>query len=543
MDRRLRNSIEYKTNFIDFLRMFERYGEKPAISWFTRNQGKYTKNYQELLADIGSLRNALLKRNLDNKHLAIVGENSYEWILVYLAAVSIGSVVVCIDVEQSEDNILNMIKTADSCAVFSSSSCLHFIAKEEDLVFCLDDTTDDERLTVKKLIEEDSGFVGTDDWSAQNVYDDQVAAIVYTSGTTKGAKPVMLSHKSILINAFEANLYADAGKCTFSFLPFCHTYGMTCAVLATFARGAELVLNGNTKTALRDLISSGAYSILTVPLTVEVLHKQLWTKAEQLGLENELRKHLKRQKLLKRIGIKGASEKLKELKESIFGTIQVIICGGAHLNIEIAENIELMGIQVLQGYGITECSPIVSINGNLANHLGTVGKPIPSCQVRIVEGEIQVSGPCVMNGYYQMPEETAEVLKEGWFSTGDLGEITREGYLKITGRRKNLIVFKNGKKVSPEAYEEKLANIPLIEEVVVYGAVTGESDDDVKIAVSVYPKRELSQKMSSYEILEELQKEIDRFNNTLPLYQQIQMIHIREEAFHKTATQKIKRFL
>lgn len=533
-------SVEYSTDFPEFLRRIGQYGDQPAVSWYSRKQKVFTKSYRELTADIHDLQAALINRGLRGKHLAIAGENSYEWICVYLAATGCGCVAVCVDVEQSEENIRKMIRNADADAVFASASCLELFLEEKEPLFCLDAEPCVDVPTVACLIREGKEAEECPETAVEGT---DTAVIAFTSGTTEGARPVMLSHRGILINAAECNLYVDAGKKIYSFLPFCHTYGMTSAVLATFCRGALLVLNGNTKMAMRDLKLSEAYSMLAVPLTVEALYKQLWIRAEQFGEEDIFRRLLKKQRLKRKLGIRKIPQELKRAKEAILGTVDVIICGGAYLNLEIAENFELFGVQVLQGYGITECSPLVSVNAGRDNHLKTVGKPIPSCKVRIVDQEIQVSGPCVMNGYYKMPEETAEVMKDGWFCTGDLGELNKDGYLKITGRRKNLIVFKNGKKVSPEAYEQKINQIPFVQEAMVYGASSGNSDDDVKIAVSVYPTKEVLEKMSSYEILEELQKAVDVLNDTLPLYQQIQIIHIREQEFEKTATRKIKRYV
>ncbi|MBC8569286.1 AMP-dependent synthetase/ligase [Zongyangia hominis] len=547
------NQVDYYETFPAFLEgIRNRFGEKPALSYFTRKKEEVRHSYTELVRDVHALCEALCAMDLDGQHVALVGENSYEWIVAYLAITATGGVAVCIDIEQPDESIRQMLITAGVKAAFVSETYLPIckpLIKEDA---CL------RQLMLMAVPEGDGQFpsltelcaIGREKEAGENslrgrvqVDPDQTAAIVFTSGTTSRPKLVMLTQKNILQNTSDAILYISAEEKVFTSLPFYHTYGMTCAVLGTLVRGAHLYLNGDLKTMMRDLHLAQPDSIVTVPLIVEAIYNQIWLGAEKQGKARQLRRLLKINGLVRRLGIPWQSKTLLGIREKIVGNLHIAVSGGAHLSKEITKDMALFGIFILQGYGITECSPLVSVNCNYSYRMGSVGHVLPSCQLKMVDGEIWVKGPSVMKGYYRDDEATKQVLEDGWFKTGDLGYQDKDGFLFLTGRKKNLIVFKNGKKLSPEKIEEMIGRIPLVKDVLIHGIKSGNSADDVKVAASIYPDPERARQMSSYEILEELQKEIDRINATLPLYQQVQMINIREKEFAKTASQKIKRHM
>ena len=543
------NKVEYYERFRDMIDgIADKYGDAPAISWFTRKQEEMGVTYLQLRDDVRCLQEVLIEKGLAGKHIAIVGENSYEWILVYFAADYCGSVAVCIDIEQSDETIFQMLTMADTDAIFLSSAyldiCNEYVGKEKKM-FLLSGKGST-MPTVRNLIEE-----GAKIWQdgrenkeiEKQVTPELTASIVFTSGTTSLSKPVMLSQSAILTNASDALANVKIGERTFTSLPFYHTYGLTCSVLSMLIPGSHLYINGNLKTVMKDLQMAQAHTLLTVPLMLESIHNKLWMSAEESGKAEGLKKLLKLKKYQFALGIKKSGKTLDGIREKCLGTIELIICGGAHMSRDIMEEFQYMGVTVLQGYGITECGPLVSVNRNEANRFDSVGLVTANCEVKLDNGEILVRGKNLMKGYYNAPKMTEEVMRDGWFCTGDIGEIDKDGFLYITGRKKNLIVFKNGKKVSPEKLEEKIKNISLVQDVLVYGAASGVSTDDVQIAASIYPDKEKIEGMTSYEILEYLQKEIDRINDELPIYQQIQMINIREQEFSKTALQKIKRHL
>lgn len=542
-------NVEYYTRVRDMLEGWaNQYGDRPAVSWFTRKQEEQGVTFSKMRDDVKYLQEMLIRKGLAGKHIAVVGENSYEWLLVFFASAYCGAVTVCIDIEQPDETILQMLTMADVDAVFLSASYLDICkeyAGEEKPLFLLS-AKEQDMPTVQSLMEEGAAIwkAGQEDRETERaVKPDATAAIVFTSGTTSYSKPVMLSQEAILTNASDAIANVHIGPRTFTSLPFYHTYGLTCSVIAMLMSGTHLYINGNLKTVMRDIHLAKPHTLLTVPLMLENIHSKIWLAAEENGKAEGLRKLLKLRKLLFSLGYKKSGKTLDAVREKSIGTIRVIICGGAHMSAEIMEEFTCMGVTVLQGYGITECAPLVSVNRNEFNKIGSVGLVTAHCEVKIEEGEILVRGKNVMQGYYQSPELTEEVMRDGWFCTGDLGELDKDGFLFITGRKKNLIVFKNGKKISPEKLEEKLKKIPLVQDVVVYGAISGVSSDDVQLAASIYPNQEKAEGMTSYEILEALQKEVDEMNKELPIYQQIQMVTIREQEFSKTSIQKIKRHL
>lgn len=522
------------------------YGSRPAISWFTRKREQKTLTYSDLTQKVSALRKCLLQAQLpQGTHIAIISENSIDWAIALLAITSSGHVAVCVDTEQSDDSIRDMIRRSDTSLMFLSNTflpiCTPLLQEGQIAGMILMDGNSD-LPGVRPLSELYENGTQLEEQETISISPDQPAEIVFTSGTTSQSKMVMLSHRAILQNICDTGTYVTLYNSAFTSLPFYHAYGFNVAVLDSLLRGIHLYINGNLKTTMRDLQLAKPDSMFAVPLMVEAIHNQLWLTAEKSGKADALRKLIQTAKLCKKLHLPLHFKTLDNLRKKISESLRLIICGGAHLSQEIAEEFELLGIQVLQGYGITECSPLISVNCNYHNKLGSVGLPMPSFEVRLDEGEVCVKGPAVMLGYYKAEKETAEVLSEdGWFRTGDLGYLDKDGFLYLTGRKKNLIVFKNGKKISPEKLEELILAIPMVKEVLVTGTANGEFADDVKLTASIYPDPERSENLSSYEILEHLQREVDKINSTLPSYQQIQLVNIREKEFNKTGTKKIMR--
>jgi len=539
------NNPDYYSTFSEMVSGIEKFAEKPAIEWFDRQKERYVHDYKRFCSDVNALKKALISRALNGKHVAIVGENSYHWILAFLAITSTGGVAVCVDTEQPDEIIRQLICQADTQVVFATTTfypiCQPLFAEDKvsSIVVMSSESGSEAPLSLDGLIEEGRKLPEPE---YPPVSPDDTAAIIFTSGTTSKSKPVMLTHRNLLQNASSSLASVDIKNHTYTALPFYHSYGLTCAILNSLINGSKLTINGDIKTMMRDLLLSNPENFTAVPLMVEALHGMLWVSIEKSGDGERVRAALKRYLKMKSFGLSVGKSRLVAIKEKIFGRVNLIISGGAHLNPEISRALEAFGILVVQGYGISECSPLISVNRNKTSRFETVGHVLRGCEVKIVNDEIWVKGPNVMKGYYKDPEATTEVFEGEWFKTGDLGSIDKNGYLSITGRIKNLIVLKNGKKISPEKIEELIQKIPLVKDVMVYGATNGTSADDVKPAASIYPDPAKAEGMTSYEILDHLQKEINIINATLPPYQQIQMVNIREKEFLKTASKKIKRY-
>ncbi|MBU9726943.1 AMP-dependent synthetase/ligase [Diplocloster modestus] len=543
----------YDTEYFDTIPAYldglsRKFGTREAISYFTRKQEKVTITYEELILRVTYLKEELIAMGMAGCHIAIVSENSCDWVVACLAVMACGSVAVCVDIEQSDDSIREMVQMSDAAAVFTSAgyrSVFDPVSVDQlDLKHViLMGAQKEGTLSLEELCEKGRKHAKEQKSDRISIQPEQPAVIAFTSGTTSKSKLVILSHKNILKNMCDSCLYVTFEETVFCSLPFYHTYGLTCSILGSLLRGTHVYINGDLKTMLRDLKLAQPDTMLTVPLIVESIYNQIWLNAEKAGKAEQLKKLLKLVRTLRKCGIRIKSKTLEGIREQIAGNLHIMICGGAHLGKEISEDFESLGILILQGYGITECSPLISVNSNRSYKMGSVGYVLPSCEVRIVEDEIWVRGDSVMEGYYKSPEQTKEVMENEWFKTGDLGYQDKDGCLYLTGRKKNLIVFKNGKKTSPEKLEEMIMQVPLVKEVVVTGTASGTSVDDVKITASIYPDPDRTGHMSSYEILEALQKEIDSINEKLPTYQQVQMINIREKEFSKTGTKKIKRHM
>lgn len=543
-----KNTTYYK-NFKSLLEdAAARYGSKIAVTTYDRKGHAKEKSYADIQRDALAFARALYVHELAGRHVAIVGENSYEWLVAYLGITAAGSTAVCIDIEHTDAIVLEMIRQAEASAVVVSEVMA-------DLCAGLIDEDGDVRqlivlgqagaggISMEEFMESDNDSARQ--WQAGYTPDSSdIASIVYTSGTTSTAKPVMLSHQAILYNAADSLTLLDSRDRVFNSLPLYHTYGLTCGVLCAFIRGLNICISCDMKRMLQEMTLFRPGMLVAVPLIVEIIDKLYWSLFDKLDKKGKIQKIIKLEGAVRKPGSLIGADVSEAVRGTALENLDIILSGGAYLSAAVATELYHFGVTVLQGYGITECSPSISCNRNEDFSVDSVGVILPGYEVKFEDDEILVRGYSLMSGYFGAPELTRESFTpDGWFCTGDLGYLDKKGHLHITGRKKNLIVMKNGKKVAAEEMENELSKMPLVKEVLVYGALSGNSADDVKIAAAVYPDPVKTEKMSSYEILEKLQDYVDEMNKKLPLYKQVQMVNLQEKGFEHTSAHKIKRNL
>ena len=507
-----------------------RYGDAPAFG-IPRNDGEdEEKSYNDFSKDIDALGTALFAQGLRDCRIALLGGNSYEWVVSYFAVANGGNTVVPLDRDLRAEELTPLI-AGSGCAV------LIYAPEYKDMIPHFQTGTNAGRYIrtdeIAAMLEEGRQLLDAGDktYASCPLSADSLAAIVYTSGTTGRSKGVMLTHENIAGDAAAiCRMSGGAGRCV-QVLPLHHTFGLTGGLIIPLMYGFSNYLSSSIRSVQKDMVKTKVTAALIVPAFVEAIHKKIRESAEEKGEAGKLQTALKLSRFLMRLGIDVRRRLFKEVLGALGGELNLIVCGGAPLNERITADFYAMGVDLLNGYGITECSPVVSVNPNHPkNKLGSVGKPLDCCRVRIDNGEIQVKGGNVMKGYFNNEQATKDAFTEdGWFKTGDLGYLDRDGYLYVTGRIKHLIILGNGKNVSPEELEEKIKLLPGVLETAVYGA--GD-----KIVAEIYADKEAGPGAQA-----EIQEAINEINRRLPAYKHIGTVKFRDTEFPKTTTLKIKK--
>ena len=512
-----------------------KYADDTAIK-YNRDGKKIEISYARLKKDINALGTYLYNEGYKEKKIALIGENCYEWIISYFAVANGGNIILPIDKELKAGEIVPLLNASQTDMVIYSGAKQKVIDEIKEIGVSCDKficMTELEEMCTKGA-EIIAG--GNDEYLNYTIDVDKMCAIIYTSGTTGDPKGVMLNHKNLTRDAYLSISCMKIPRDCVLVLPLNHTFGFMAGLLCQLWMGYSVFINNSLKTVLNDIKEAKPGHISVVPLFVENIYKNLWKAVEKQGKGNMLRTLIKTSNAMRKVGIDMRRKLFKSVLDNFGGNLEMIISGGAPIDDLYMKGFDDLGIQIINGYGITECSPIVALNRVDAVKYGTVGNPIPEVQVKIVnpdendEGEICVKGDIVMMGYYNKPEETADVLKDGWFNTGDIGKIIDTNYLQITGRKKNLIILANGKNVYPEELEYLISHIDNVTEVLVY-------EEDETITAEIYSDADENKEA----VRGKIKDDIMELNKTLAVYKQIRKVKFRSVEFEKTTTKKIKR--
>jgi long-chain acyl-CoA synthetase len=511
----------------------EKHPNNPAFA-YQQGETVHHITYEKFASDVNSLGTHFYDLGLtDGAKIAVMGENSYLWLVTYMAAVCGGNVIVPLDKELNEEEIRHILVSSGATTVVYSDSYVNMfdtlkkIKKLPTKLFL--NIRHDIPLAISKGKDLIDG--GHYDYLNHEIDPIKTCAIIYTSGTTDLAKGVMLSHRSLVATVTRGNRLALINGPTVLLLPLHHTYAMAASVLTPLLHGQMIFINDGIKNVLRDIKTTKPQFLCVVPLYVESFCKKIWENIRKQGKEDLVRKIIKLSNGFLKVGIDLRRVLFKSVLNAFGGKLEILVSGGAPLDVKYYEDFNNFGIHLIEGYGITECSPIVSLNRNHHWKIGSVGLVVPGCEVQIFSDEICVRGDIVMNGYYNNLEATIDAMRDGWFHTGDLGYIDDEGFIFITGRKKNLIIRSNGKNVHPEELEEKFRHIPEIGEIVVHG-------DKRHLIAEIYINPEIENTRATEKTII---KQIKEINKTLPIYKRPNKIRFRDTEFEKTTTKKIKR--
>ena len=470
------------------------------------------KTYEEVGKDSMAVSRMVESLGMKGKHIAILGTTTYQWIVSFFGVTNSGSVAVPIDAQLPAEAICELLERADvemlffdeirsDVAVMAGEKCpeiQHFVS------FQAENSQTGGIQSWEQLRKENEEEYETE------IDPDQLCTILFTSGTTGKSKGVMLSHRNPTDNAVCLDMKIPAGTVTMTLLPINHVYCLTMDIIKGLFIGVTSCINDSIMHVQKNLKLFKPDMVLLVPLVIE----SIYAKLKAAG---------------------GMMPKKLVAKAAFGGNLETICSGGAYLDPEYVDRFAEYGITILQGYGMTECSPVISTNLPWENKKGSVGKLMPNCEAKVVNEEIWVRGSSVMMGYYKMPEETAETLEDGWLKTGDLGYVDEDNFVFITGRRKNLIILANGENVSPEEIENQLSREDLVKEILV-------REKEQVIEAEIFPDYDYAKKKRIKDIRDSLQKIVDEYNKEAPVYKRIHSIIVREVEFEKTTAKKIKRF-
>ncbi len=508
--------------------------------------------------DIKALGTALIDAGLENKKIAIIGKNRYEWSLSFVSILCGVGITVPLDKGLPEQEITMSLERAKVEAVIFENTYADIIKKVQDSnknikeFICMDSDCNGSFTSLSELMQHGKILLNKGDNRYENheINPNNIASIIFTSGTTSMSKAVMLSNMNIASNIYNINMTQKIYDTDVNmlFLPLHHTFGSTIMLLA-LADGVTNVFCDGLRHIQENLKEYKVSIFVCVPLLLEAMYKKIYAEVERQGKTKILKVANFISRFLMKFKIDIRRKVFKQILDNLGGNIRFVISGASAIDKNVARGFYDFGVLAVQGYGLTETSPVLTAENEKCVKFGSVGLPLPEVEIKIDTpntdgiGEIVAKGPNVMLGYYEMPEETAKILKDGWFYTGDLGYMDKDGFLFITGRKKNVIVLKNGKNVYPEEIELLLSTLPYVAESMVFGV---PKDDDLLLSAKiVYNKDYVTQKygdISEKNLKDIIWKDVKGINSTLANYKHIKNIIITDEPMIKTTTQKVKRF-
>ena len=542
----------------------EKFGKRPAYIYKTDTPGKYREiTHEQFRNEVNSLGTALINMGLKEKRIAVISENRYEWGMVYLAVVNGTGVIVPLDRALPNNEIESLIQRSEVEAIFYSSKYNEIMnkIKEEGKTkikyFISMDLEKEENgvLSQKELIKNGKKLLkeGNKSFIESKIDNEKMSIMLFTSGTTAMSKAVMLSHKNICSNLFDiaSVIKVDENDTFLSFLPLHHTFECTVGFLYALASGASTAYCDGLRHIAENIKEYPITVMISVPILFENIYKRVMKGIEKQGKLKKVQQGIKISNFLLKFGIDIRQKIFKEIHESLGSKARLFVAGGAALDPEAEKGFNELGFTMYQGYGLTESSPVIAAEDDKNRKLGSIGKAFPSIDVKIADaneegvGELLAKGPTIMLGYYNEEEKTKETIdEEGWLHTGDLAKIDEEGYIFISGRKKFVIVLKNGKNIYPEELEALVNKIEGVKESFVYGRP--EDDGDYKICCKIVYDKEIMEKLyetdDEEKIKEKIWQEIKKVNKKMPAYKYIRDISITQKDLIKTTTQKIKRF-